>query len=76
VKQSKEAFDEIRDQMVFVPQDKKDNLLDIETHLSWDFAEQVYIPYSSQQVVSITTFLFFLNIILKSFPLFTGEYLF
>lgn len=76
MKQSKEAFDEIRDQMAFVSQDKKDNLLDIETHLSWDFAEQVYIPYSSQQVVSITTFLFFLNIILKLFPLFTGEYLF
>jgi len=53
VKQSKEAFDEIRDQTVFVSQDKEDNLLDIETHLSWDFAEQVHIPYSSQQVVSI-----------------------
>jgi hypothetical protein len=37
VKQSKETLDEIRDQMVFVSKDKEDNLLDIETHLSWGF---------------------------------------
>ena len=27
--------------------------LDTEFHISWDFAEQVFIPWSSQQVVCI-----------------------
>jgi hypothetical protein len=29
------------------------NSLDIENHVSWDFAEGVHLPYSSQQEVKI-----------------------
>jgi len=35
---------------------KCENSLDIELHISWDFAEQVHIPFSSQQVVNYSSY--------------------
>ncbi len=49
------------------------NSLDVKLHISWDFAEQVHIPYSSQQVVCIS-FLFPYTIIFSKVINFKSYY--
>ena len=56
IKNSKEAFKNLTQDINPI---KLANSLDIKVHISWDFAEQVYITYSTQQVVYII--LFFIN---------------
>jgi len=55
IKDAKEAFEKQNQDSNPI---RSTNSLDIKLHISWDFAEQVYIPYSSQQVVCI---IFFIN---------------
>ena len=58
-KNSKEAFKNLTQDINPI---RLANSLDIKFHISWDFAEQVHIPYSSQQVVCI---IFFINNFMK-----------
>ena len=53
IKNAKEEFKNLNQDSNLV---KSANSFDIKLHISWDFAEQVYIPYSSQQVVCIVFF--------------------
>jgi hypothetical protein len=59
IKKSKNAFENLRQGLNSA---RSANSLDIKTHISWDFAEQVHIPNSSQPVVCIS---FFLHIIIS-----------
>lgn len=63
---SKEAYRTLNEQLVG---HKCENSLDIEIHISWDFAEQVHLPFSSQQVVItvIITLIKWINLITKKF---------
>jgi hypothetical protein len=55
IKDAKEAFEKLNQDSNPI---RPANSLDIKLHISWDFAEQVHIPYSSQQVVCILFFIY------------------